>query len=94
MSGVEQVPDWAIERALDLMSNGHQPSLSQCKCRPEYWTAQINVARYIAAHEEKPDPVEVEVARLLPNANLHPLDVVVRNALKRGIELAKTGGAA
>ena len=51
-------------------------------------------ARYVFEHEEAPDPVEVEVARLLPNANLHPLDVVIRNAIKCGIELAKTGGAA
>lgn len=59
-------PDWAIEKALKLMANGCQPSLGQCKCRPEYWTAQINVARYIAEHEDEPvDPLLVEAREIV-----------------------------
>lgn len=54
-------PDWAIEKALKFMANGCQPSLSQCKCMPQYWTVQINLARYIAEHEEAPvDPLLIE----------------------------------
>jgi len=77
------VPEWAIEKADKLLD------AEAANGKTGYVRAAF--ARYITKHEEAPDPVEIEVARLLPNAKLHPLDVVIRNALKRGIELAKSG---
>lgn len=99
-------PEWAIERALSLMANGFQPSVGQCQCRPEYWTAQINVARYIAQHEEPPvDPVSKALAdairHFFPNdlgiylrkdgTGLAVAERFVADLRRRGIEISEGG---
>ena len=108
MSGVEQVPDWALERAKELhrAAGGATTPMAHA------------FARYIAAHEEAPvDPLLIEAREIVavwlennPNKAFRDKwtpentrkgklddDATVAQALaalKRGIELAKTGGAA
>jgi len=110
MSGVEQVPGWAIERAQILTIRDCIPG--------EYYTHGVAraFARYIAAHEEAPvDPLLIEAREIAAMAAERDggkriatspeayrsgerddepgvLDVI--EGIKRGIELAKTGGAA
>jgi len=122
MSGAEQVPDWAIERAVDLLNAGTEKldrdtSVWFSSDRDDPETGLPQFAAYIAAHEEAPvdpllieareicaqywercgNPVARDIARDYRNGihdegdeRLTPVLV----ALKRGIELAKTGGAA
>jgi len=104
MSGVDQVPDWALERAKELhrAAGGATTPMAHA------------FARYIAAHEEAPvDPVDHAIEGALSfaaadsifsvndelfqsdGADLREFIAKFRDQLsKRGIELAKTGGAA
>jgi len=113
MSGVGQVPDWAVGRARLHFTQ----ELDLCTDEETINVYRSAFARYIAAHEEAPvdpllieareicaqywerggNPVARDIARDYRNG-IHDEDderlTPVLAALKRGIELAKTGGAA
>ena len=78
-------PDWAIEKALAIMHCGYvEAALKGCKARPDQWLGQINVARYIAEHEEAPvDPLLIE-ARKLAGAFARSVGHPNADAIERG----------
>jgi len=105
MSGVEQVPDWADKRVNEQFDAAIEPGQSE----HAYVVLHRAFARYIAAHEEAPvDPLLLEARACAASAqstgaadltmaggmDSQPIVVACLAALRRGIELAKTGGAA
>lgn len=98
---VENVPEWARERAAVLMRADRGDSRL-------WWAYQTAFARYIAAHEEPPvDPLRKEAKRLVladgtartarqtdaiksGNAGHDKIELALA-ALRRGMELATSG---
>lgn len=97
--GEQMPPDWAIEKAtqpaLPFLSN----SVSRNSWTPNeikrganelaYCAVVLELARYIAEHEQAPvDPFEAAFDDLYNNGSLRSNADIIRAALKRGMELA------
>lgn len=88
---MEEIPQWAYKAALKQAVAAGMPNDSVSPNGPYTGPLLAAFARYIASKEEPPaDPLEEAVSDLLPSAGEHPLEVVIRTALKRGMELAKS----
>lgn len=86
---MENIPDWAIERAIELCGNQHASTGKVKRC-PAGFASLLSFARYIAEHEEAPvDPLIAEATAIWAEYAAGPDEAMILAALRRGIELAK-----
>lgn len=87
---MSDIPEWAKKRAVSI-ANAEAGFTAWSRVESSF--GMLAFARYIAAHEEPPvDPVEAAIIDMLPNAPQHPLEVVIRAAIVRGMTIAREQG--
>jgi hypothetical protein len=85
------IPQWALDRAWKLIQQT-EPALSFSKEPAKAW--MFAFARYIAEHEEPPvDPLEEKLEKEADRFMRvdQPTRYIVLAALRRGIEIGKSG---
>lgn len=96
---IDEIPDWAIERALSFGAevdwHGSKPwTVNDIRqdARVAYGSMVLSFARYIAAHEEEPvDPLVADAKDMAGEyyRNCETAQALALRALRRGIEIGR-----